>query len=176
MFDTEEDSPLPKVSYDTLKEKQIRDLLMQHGLPTVGDRHTLIKQHQRYITLRSRSSLLTFILFSWVITYNGNLDVAPKRRKTLSQLRSELARWLEKQQKAKPVVEDVGAHQVSKHGMTGYSVFDIVLEIAEIWQGVCTIDGGSPPQEEASDRNSVCRRNECVARLTEAAATAYAGR
>ena len=40
-------SPLPKVSYTVLKDKQIRDLLAQSGLSISGERNVLIARHQR---------------------------------------------------------------------------------------------------------------------------------
>ncbi|KAF9049216.1 hypothetical protein BDZ89DRAFT_941014 [Hymenopellis radicata] len=93
--DIDEDTPLPKVSYDTLKDKQIKDLLVKQGLSVIGDRQQLINRYQR-----------------WVIVYNANLDKALKHRKTVVQLKADLTRWLEKQEgKSKPVVEDAAAHQ-----------------------------------------------------------------
>ncbi|KIY66055.1 hypothetical protein CYLTODRAFT_491794 [Cylindrobasidium torrendii FP15055 ss-10] len=91
----DEPSPLPKVSYDTLKDRQIKELLSEQGLPTTGDRQLLIKRHQQ-----------------WVIMYNSNLDKKVTVRTTQAKLKADLARWLEKHaMSAKPVVEDVQAHQ-----------------------------------------------------------------
>ncbi|KAJ7915519.1 hypothetical protein B0H13DRAFT_400233 [Mycena leptocephala] len=42
-----EEDHLPKVSYDTLKDKQLRDKLVEHGLPTTGERTAWIARHQR---------------------------------------------------------------------------------------------------------------------------------
>ncbi|KAK0474877.1 hypothetical protein IW261DRAFT_531118 [Armillaria novae-zelandiae] len=90
-----EDEALPKVSYDTLKDKQIKQLLQDQKLPTSGDRALWITRHQK-----------------WVMLWNSNLDKAPKNRKSPSQLKSELSRWLENHQsKAKLVVEDTHRHQ-----------------------------------------------------------------
>ena len=47
--DSDEESPLPKVSYATLKERQIKELLQEHGLPITGDRNQLEQRHQKYI-------------------------------------------------------------------------------------------------------------------------------
>ncbi|KAK0185881.1 hypothetical protein F5146DRAFT_936616 [Armillaria mellea] len=92
-----EDEALPKVSYDTLKDKQIKQLLQDQNLPTSGDRALWITRHQR-----------------WVMLWNSNLDKAPKNRKSPSQLKSELSRWLENHQsKSKLVVEDTHRHQAS---------------------------------------------------------------
>ncbi|EIN08006.1 hypothetical protein PUNSTDRAFT_69405 [Punctularia strigosozonata HHB-11173 SS5] len=89
---------LPKQSYDMLNDKQVRHLLQEHDLSTIGDRKTLIARHKR-----------------WVITYNANLDRAPKRRQTLATLRADLKKW-ESEHKgttSKPVsaVSDSEAHQ-----------------------------------------------------------------
>ncbi|KAK0442972.1 hypothetical protein EV421DRAFT_1710525 [Armillaria borealis] len=92
-----EDEALPKVSYDTLRDKQIKGLLQDQGLPTSGDRALWITRHQK-----------------WVMLWNSNLDKAPKNRKSPSQLKSELSRWLEdNQSKPKLVVEDTHRHQAS---------------------------------------------------------------
>ena len=40
--------PLPKVSYHTLKERRIREMLMEYDLPTNGDKDALASRHQRY--------------------------------------------------------------------------------------------------------------------------------
>ncbi|KAK0225127.1 hypothetical protein EDD85DRAFT_221008 [Armillaria nabsnona] len=90
-----EDEALPKVSYDTLKDKQIKRLLQDQNLPTSGDRALWITRHQK-----------------WVMLWNSNLDKAPKNRKSPSQLKSELSGWLENHQsKSKLVVEDTHRHQ-----------------------------------------------------------------
>jgi hypothetical protein len=43
------EDPLPKVSYDTMKDKQIKNLLSEHNLSIVGDRDKLIARHRRYV-------------------------------------------------------------------------------------------------------------------------------
>ncbi len=110
-----EDEALPKVSYDTLKDKQIKRLLQDQNLPTSGDRALWITRHQKYapsfylyLVLRVSAAL------RWVMLWNSNLDKAPKNRKSPSQLKSELSGWLENHQsKSKLVVEDTHRHQVS---------------------------------------------------------------
>ncbi|TFK46004.1 hypothetical protein OE88DRAFT_1739812 [Heliocybe sulcata] len=84
-------APLPKASYQVLKDKQVKDLLVDQQLPTTGDRNAWIARHQR-----------------WVLIWNANLDKQPEQRKTISELRAELRRWEEGRSKAKkaPVVED----------------------------------------------------------------------
>lgn len=44
---TEEEAPLPKKSYDTLRDKTIKGLLQEFDLPTTGGRQLLIARHQR---------------------------------------------------------------------------------------------------------------------------------
>ncbi|KAF8831792.1 hypothetical protein HHX47_DHR1001177 [Lentinula edodes] len=41
------DDSLPTKSYDTLRDKAIRDLLHEHDLLTTGDRKTIVARHQR---------------------------------------------------------------------------------------------------------------------------------
>ncbi|KAH9926137.1 uncharacterized protein B0H18DRAFT_1006669 [Fomitopsis serialis] len=67
---------LPTVSYRTLKDKRIQELLHEHGLPTTGDRNAWDRRHQK-----------------WVMLYNANLDRAPSDRHTPDQLRRELQKW-----------------------------------------------------------------------------------
>ncbi|EPQ58557.1 hypothetical protein GLOTRDRAFT_36698, partial [Gloeophyllum trabeum ATCC 11539] len=88
--------PLPKASYHTLKDKQLKDLLIEQQLPTTGDRQTWVTRHQR-----------------WVLLWNANLDNQPGQRKSVSELRTELKRWEESRSKAKkaPVVEDPTAYE-----------------------------------------------------------------
>lgn len=45
----EEDYPLPKASYATLKDKQLKDLLREYGLPVTGDRTAWEQRHQQYV-------------------------------------------------------------------------------------------------------------------------------
>jgi E3 ubiquitin-protein ligase RAD18 len=46
--DTSDADHIPKVSYDTLKDRQLKDKLAEQGLPTGGDRAAWIARHQRY--------------------------------------------------------------------------------------------------------------------------------
>ncbi|KAK7449612.1 E3 ubiquitin-protein ligase rad18 [Stygiomarasmius scandens] len=85
--DDDEDLPLPKKSYGTLKDRAIRELLSEHNLPTTGDRNTLISRHQQ-----------------WVIMYNANRDKSSKLRKSIETLRQELKQW-ESRQKGKTKLE-----------------------------------------------------------------------
>ena len=113
--DSEEESRLPKVSYDTLKDRQIKELLSQQDLPISGDRTHWIKQYQQCVFLFSAVFYYVNLLsFRWMIIWNANLDKAPRHRKTKPQLKAELAQWLETHQaKSKPIaVADAAAHEV----------------------------------------------------------------
>ncbi|KAL6307967.1 hypothetical protein BKA93DRAFT_833243 [Sparassis latifolia] len=85
---------LPKVSYHTLKDSVIKDRLLEHNLPTTGDRNTLNKRHAK-----------------WVMMFNANLDQSSTDRKTLSQLRRELQTWEDERKARKQVVTDTTAYE-----------------------------------------------------------------
>ncbi|OCH89108.1 hypothetical protein OBBRIDRAFT_733241 [Obba rivulosa] len=86
--------PLPKVSYNVLKDKLIQEYLTEHGLPTNGGRDACIARHQK-----------------WVMLFNANLDRSPANRQSLDQLKRELKKWEEAQQTRKHSVTDVVAYQ-----------------------------------------------------------------
>jgi hypothetical protein len=44
------DERLPKVSYGTLKDKRLKEMLAEHNLETHGDRNLLIQRHQRSVS------------------------------------------------------------------------------------------------------------------------------
>ncbi|THV07989.1 hypothetical protein K435DRAFT_833278 [Dendrothele bispora CBS 962.96] len=91
----DEDLPLPKKSYGTLKDKAIKELLSEHNLPTTGDRNTLIARHQQ-----------------WVIIYNANRDKSSKQRKSIEILRQELKQWESRQKgKSKTEISDATTYQ-----------------------------------------------------------------
>ena len=46
--DDDNDYPLPKASYGTLKDKQLKDMLREYGLPVTGDRSVWEQRHQQY--------------------------------------------------------------------------------------------------------------------------------
>ncbi|THH23148.1 hypothetical protein EUX98_g8030 [Antrodiella citrinella] len=78
--------PLPKASYKLVKPKRLREMLQDLELPTTGDEKELVARHHR-----------------WVIIFNANLDAT--QRKSLNQLRRDLAAW-EKLKQKKPVALD----------------------------------------------------------------------
>jgi len=93
----EEDYPLPKASYGTLKDKQLKDMLREYGLPVTGDRSLWEQRHQQ-----------------WVVLYNANLDRSPNNRKTTVHLKKDLKRWEEERpKKKKAVVSDVLGYQIT---------------------------------------------------------------
>ncbi|KAJ3877139.1 hypothetical protein F5051DRAFT_504103 [Lentinula edodes] len=103
------DDSLPTKSYDTLRDKAIRDLLHEHDLLTTGDRKTIVARHQR-----------------WVIIYNANLDKTHKMRKSLTSLRRDLRDWETQQKnKTKHDLPDPTAYQIQQK-----SEFDMLVEAA----------------------------------------------
>jgi len=87
---TSDEDYLPKVSYDTLKDKQLKDKLVDLGLPTSGDRAAWIARHQR-----------------WAMLWNANLDKSASKRQSKAELLKELKKWEEerKTKKKKTVVD-----------------------------------------------------------------------
>ncbi|KAG6890381.1 hypothetical protein C0992_001772 [Termitomyces sp. T32_za158] len=93
----DDEYPLPKASYSTLKDRQLKDMLIENGLPTGGDRNQWIQRHQH-----------------WVITFNANLNKSSKYRKSKEELKRELKKWEEERSKGKKTaVEDTISHEVS---------------------------------------------------------------
>jgi len=89
------DERLPKVSYGTLKDKKLKEMLAEHSLETHGDRNLLIQRHQR-----------------WVMLCNANLDRSSRTRKSKTELKKELNKWEEEKTKRKKnMVEDEVAHE-----------------------------------------------------------------
>ena len=56
-----EDYPLPKASYGTLKDRQLKDMLREYGLPVTGDRSIWEQRHQQYVY--NLTSLYFFFYF-----------------------------------------------------------------------------------------------------------------
>ncbi|KAJ7168242.1 hypothetical protein C8R43DRAFT_983682 [Mycena crocata] len=88
---------LPKVSYDTLKDKQLRDMLSEHGLPTTGTHAILADRHRQ-----------------WRMLWNARLDKSASKRQTLGELRKELAKW-EEDRKVKKKKTTVGESHLKTH-------------------------------------------------------------
>ncbi|KAF9484884.1 hypothetical protein BDN70DRAFT_796760 [Pholiota conissans] len=94
--DSDDEYPLPLATYATLKDRQLKDMLAEQGLPLTGDRPIWEQRHQR-----------------WVMFYNANLDKSLPNRKTKAELKKDLKRWEdERSKKKKTVVSDVVHHQI----------------------------------------------------------------
>ncbi|KAJ3507489.1 hypothetical protein NLJ89_g6276 [Agrocybe chaxingu] len=92
--DSDEDYPLPISTYTTLKDRQLKEMLLEHDLPLTGDRTNWEQRHQR-----------------WVMLYNANLDRS--NRKTKTELRRDLKKWEEDTAKKKKIViHDVIGYQI----------------------------------------------------------------
>ncbi|KAJ7043099.1 hypothetical protein C8F04DRAFT_29930 [Mycena alexandri] len=85
------DEYLPKVSYDTLKDRQLKDKLAEQGLAVTGDRALWTERLQR-----------------WTMLWNANLDKSALHRQSRGELHKELKRWEEerKNRKKKTTVDD----------------------------------------------------------------------
>jgi E3 ubiquitin-protein ligase RAD18 len=53
---TEDTEPLPTPTYATMKDKQIKDLLLTYDLLVTGDRTELITRHEQYVTPSTEKS------------------------------------------------------------------------------------------------------------------------
>ncbi|KAG6845719.1 hypothetical protein H0H87_004985 [Tephrocybe sp. NHM501043] len=97
--DDDDGHALPKASYDALKDRKIKEMLIEQGLPVSGDRNHWIKRHQQ-----------------WVILYNSNLDKS-KNRKSRDQLLKDLKKWEQDNSKKKKItVKDPVAHEKRYQG------------------------------------------------------------
>lgn len=67
---------LVRPHYHGQREKDLRKLLKDAGLPVVGSRERMIERHTQWINL-----------------WNANLDASPSLRKSTAQLRSQLREW-----------------------------------------------------------------------------------
>ncbi|KAG5639536.1 hypothetical protein H0H81_000683 [Sphagnurus paluster] len=110
--DDEDTFPLPKASYGTLKDKKLKEMLVEQGLPTSGDRTQWIQRHQRCVD----PSFRPFGLFAscQVHVWNAaaNAHRAFKHRRTKADLRKEIKKWEdERARKRKTTVEDTTVHQ-----------------------------------------------------------------
>ncbi|KAH7927065.1 hypothetical protein BV22DRAFT_1032192 [Leucogyrophana mollusca] len=89
---------IPTASYDVLKDKAVKDLLLSHKLSTTGDRKTWIARHQR-----------------WVMIYNANLDKSEVNQKSVQDLRAELRKWEEDRRGRKNVIDDPVVYAAQHH-------------------------------------------------------------
>jgi E3 ubiquitin-protein ligase RAD18 len=110
----EPSEPLPKVSYSTLKDKAIKALLAEQGLPGTGTKAAWIARHKRSVPALLRPRVADAQARRFVMTWNANLDRAPGTRKSADELRAELRRWEDAQARAAAKgtadVPEPGAH------------------------------------------------------------------
>ncbi|KAJ7243381.1 hypothetical protein B0H12DRAFT_832780 [Mycena haematopus] len=90
---TSEEDHLPKVSYDTLKDRQLKDKLTDLELPTSGDRTAWIARHQR-----------------WAMLWNANLDRSLSNRQSKAELLKELKKWEEERKTRKKKITADESH------------------------------------------------------------------
>ncbi|RPD59166.1 hypothetical protein L226DRAFT_488681 [Lentinus tigrinus ALCF2SS1-7] len=91
----DEPEHLPKVAYDIHPQKRIAEMLAEWDLPTHGDKAALTRRHKK-----------------WIVLYNANVDRAPVHRRTLDQLRGDLRKAEDAEQKTrKETVDDPVAYQ-----------------------------------------------------------------
>ncbi|KAF9009454.1 hypothetical protein BDQ17DRAFT_1062312 [Cyathus striatus] len=105
----DDDYPLPKASYGTLKDRALKELLAEQSLSVNGDRNQWIERHRK-----------------WVMIYNANLDRSEANRKTKAELRKELKKWEDDTRKKKSTVDDVAMYQKKQK-----SEFDRLVELAK---------------------------------------------
>ncbi|PPQ67673.1 hypothetical protein CVT25_012701 [Psilocybe cyanescens] len=93
--DSDDEYPLALTTYTTLKDKQLKDMLIEQELPTTGTRSHWEQRHRQWITF-----------------YNANLDKSKPNRKTKADLRKDLKQWEEENpKKKKTVITDVKTYQ-----------------------------------------------------------------
>lgn len=49
--DSDDEHPLPITSYNTLKDRQLKDILAEQGLSVLGSRTIWEQRHQRYVVI-----------------------------------------------------------------------------------------------------------------------------
>ncbi|KAF7294703.1 DNA repair protein [Mycena indigotica] len=87
----ESDDRVPKLAYDTLTQKQLRERLERLGLLTTGDHSVLVARHQQ-----------------WAMLWNANLDKSTEHRESKEKLRRTLRKWESERhapRKEKPAVD-----------------------------------------------------------------------
>ena len=78
--DDDEDYPLPKASYGTLKDKQLKDMLREYGLPVTGDRPAWEQRHQQCVYIQSR--LIVILNFGLIDGWSCIMPIWIARRTT----------------------------------------------------------------------------------------------
>ncbi|KAJ7460965.1 hypothetical protein B0H11DRAFT_2057573 [Mycena galericulata] len=134
---------IPKVSYDTLKEKQLREKLVGHGLLTTGAHALLAARHQR-----------------WTMLWNANLDKSVANRQTKAALHKEMKKW-EEDRKVKKKKTEVD----KSHLITQKSEFDKLVAAARPKKPVVAGTNGtevvsSPVSDAKSSQPAPCPPSE----------------
>ena len=112
--DSDDEYPLPIQTYATLKDKQLKEMLQQYGLPVNGGRAIWEQRHQRYdLVSMPQTSVSLSSVQSWVMLHNSNLDRSLANRKSKVELRKDLKKWEDEMlKKKKTVIHDVLGYQV----------------------------------------------------------------
>ncbi len=92
---------LVRPAYYGKKDKDLRALLAEQGLPTTGATQKMVDRHSQWINL-----------------FNGNLDASAQHRKTTAALKRELAEW-EKQQESAAAAARAKANAAAGAGAGG---------------------------------------------------------
>ena len=125
--DSDDEYPLPIQTYATLKDKQLKEMLQQYGLPVNGSRAIWEQRHQRYdlVSMPQTSVFLSFVQ-RWVMLHNSNLDRSLANRKSKAELRKDLKKWEDEMpKKKKTVIHDVLDYQVR------YVMFQVAFRLFE---------------------------------------------
>jgi E3 ubiquitin-protein ligase RAD18 len=118
--DSDDEYPLPLANYTTLKDKQLKDMLVEQGLPMSGDRPLWEQRHQRCV-FSGAPNVLCFphynlSIFRWVMIFNANLDKSIPNRRTRADLKKDLKKWEEERGKKKKfAVKDSVNYQVCQN-------------------------------------------------------------
>ncbi|KAJ6488500.1 hypothetical protein C8R47DRAFT_481440 [Mycena vitilis] len=137
-----EEDHLPKVSYDTLKDKQLKDKLLEHGLSVTGDRTIWIARHQR-----------------WTMLWNANLDRSAPKRQSKGELLKELKKW-DEERKVKKKKTTVDADSYLK---TNNTEFKKLVDAARPKRPVPDGDAvSSPPPSSSVARPPLNHRDDAI--------------
>ena len=67
----DEAEALPKVSYDTVKLKRLKEMLQEFDLPVAGEKDVLVYRHERYV-IRAEMLVLSLVADSRFDTQLGS--------------------------------------------------------------------------------------------------------
>ncbi|SPC61377.1 related to postreplication repair protein uvsH/nuvA [Ustilago sp. UG-2017b] len=112
--DAANEKRLVRPQYNLKSERELRKLLQDASLPTNGDREKMVQRHRQ-----------------WVNIWNANLDSTNARR-SLPQLRQELAAWERTKASAKDHSVLVDRHKSTWVQKSNKSQFDELVQKAKI--------------------------------------------